>query len=79
MVDQVPRVILRTVDKTRLSSPEEGQADGVETRRIDHPAIVTQIALAVEHRDIEPAVVWTKTSGPDDGSDLAAREVEVES
>ena len=78
MIDEVARVVLRAMNESRLASPEDGQSDGIQTRRIDDSAIVPQVALAVNYRHIEPAVVRVKSGRPDDGTDLAAPEIETQ-
>ena len=55
-----------------------GSPDAYRPWRIDHAAVVPQMALAIDHRDVEPAVVRAKPGRPDDGANLAAREIEIE-
>src|SRR6478672_12924468 len=78
MIDHVSGVVLRAVDERRLSAAEDWQSDRVQTGRVDHAAVVSQAALAIEDRHMEPAVVGSITCGPDDGSDFAARQIEIE-
>src|SRR5216683_954171 len=78
VIDQVARVVLRAMDEGRLASPEDGQSDGIQPWHIDNAAIVPQVAFTIDHRNIEPAVVRPKSGCPDDGSDLAAPQVEIE-
>src|ERR1700686_1871677 len=69
VIDQVARVILGTMDEGGLASTEDGQPDGIQPRRVDNPSVVPQVALAIDHWNLEPAVVRAKPGGPDDGTD----------
>ena len=78
MLDQVARVVFGAVDEGRLAAPEHRQSDRIQPGRIDDAAVVPQVALAIDDRHVEPAVVGAKAGRPDDRPDLAAREVEIE-
>jgi len=71
-------VILRAMDEARLPSPQDGQSDRIQPWRIDDSAIVPQVSLAIDHGNIEPAVVRVKSRGPHDGADLTSPEVQVQ-
>ena len=78
VIDQIARVILGAVDEGGLASPEHGQSDGVQPGRIDNSPVMPKVAFAIDHGHSEPAVVRAKPGRPDDGTDLARSEVEVE-
>ena len=78
MLDEVARVILGAVDERGLASPEDGQPDGIQPRRVDHSSIVPQVALAIDHRHVEPAVVGAKPGCPENGPDRATPEVKMQ-
>ena len=73
---KVPGVVLGAMDETRLAAPQYRQPDHVQSRRIDHTAVVLQAALAVEYRHFEPRIVRAKPGSPDDGASAVPVEVE---
>ena len=75
MLHHVARVVLGAMDEGGLASSKDWQADGIQPGRVDHSAIVPQVAFTIDHWHIEPAVVRMKSRCPDDGADLAAPEV----
>lgn len=64
MRGKLARVVLGTVDKARLASPQERQAHDIQARCINDTAVVSDAALAVEYRDRQPAVIWAETGRP---------------
>ena len=78
VLDHVARIILSAVDETGLTTSEHRETDGVETRGVDHAAVVAQAPFSIEHRHIEPAVVRAKTGRPHDRADRAAGQVQFE-
>ena len=63
------------VDLRRRST---GRPSAYRPGRLDDAAVVPQVALLVEHRHVEPAVVRTKAGRPDDRPDLAAAQIELQ-
>src|ERR1700722_15513210 len=78
MVDDLPRVVLDAVDERGLAPPQHGKPERVQSRAVDDTAVVPQLALRVEHRDVEPPVAGAEARRPDDRRDLAAAQVELE-
>ena len=74
MLDDVPHVVLRAVDETRFPAAEDRESEHVQARCVDDAAVMAQIALLVDGRDMEPTVIGTKTGGPHDGAHFAARQ-----
>ncbi len=79
MVGEVVRIVGGAVDERRLAAPQERHAHQVHARRIVHDAaVVGDVALAVDNGDVEPRVVGTEASRPDDRLDLTPCQVETE-
>ena len=52
---QIPRVVAGTVDQRGLALAQELHAHQIEAGRVvDDTAVVSDVALAVEHRHVEP-------------------------
>lgn len=64
MHGKLARVVLGTVDKARLASPQERQAHDIQARCINDAAVVSDAALAIEYRNRQPAVIWAETGRP---------------
>ena len=63
------------VDLRRRST---GRPSAYRPGAVDDAAVVAQVALRVEDRHVEPAVVRAEAGRPDDRADLAAAQVELE-
>jgi hypothetical protein len=48
MFDDIARVVLCAMDEGGLAAPEDGQSDGVHSRRFDHAAVMSQMPLAID-------------------------------
>ena len=75
-IDHLSRVVFDPADEGRPAPPQHRQAQGVETRAVDDTAVVAEVTLRVDDRDVQPPVVGPETGCPDDRADLAASEVE---
>ena len=64
--------------KVDLRRRSTGRPERVEPGAVDDAAVVAQLALLVDDRDVEPGVVGAVAGRPHDGADLAAAEVELE-
>ena len=78
MIDYIARVILRTMNETRLAPAKDGQPQSVHPRCIDDASVVSQVTLVIDHRHVEPAILRTKAGRPQDRADLAIPQVETE-
>src|SRR5262245_32884955 len=78
MIDDIAGIVFGAVDERGLASPQNRQADRVQTRRLDDATVVAQIAFAIEHRHVKPAVVGMKSRCPDDRSYLAVPQIELQ-
>ena len=66
VLDELPGVVLGAVDEAGLAAAQEVQPDPVEPRGVrDDAAVVADLALAIEHRDVQPRVVGTEPGGPE--------------
>ena len=62
---EVARVVPDAIDEARFPAPQERQAKEVHAGRFGHDAtVVADIALAVEHRYVQPRVVGAKPGKP---------------
>ena len=48
VLDHLARVVLDAVDERGLASPQHGQPERVQTRAVDHAALVAQVTLRVD-------------------------------
>ena len=62
----------------RLAASEERDAHQVHAGGLDHATVVSDAALTIEDRQVEPRVIGPEPCGPDDGLDLTAVEVHAE-
>ena len=69
VIDDVARVVLDAVDEGRLAPAQHRQAQRVHPGRLDHAAVVAQLALLVQHRHVQPAVVGTEPGRPHDADE----------
>ena len=74
---EVARVVAGAVDQRGLAAPQELHSHQIQAQGIRHAAVVSDQALAVQHRHVEPRIVRMITRGPDDGSDFA-RQIDAE-
>ena len=58
-------VVFSTMNKARFAATQEWQANDVQARRLDDAAVVLQHAFAIQHRNVQPGVVGSKTGGPE--------------
>src|SRR5262249_11418579 len=77
-IDHVARVVLDAADERRLASAKHRQAKRVQTWTVDD-AVVAEVALRIDDRHVEPAVLGPIAGRPHDRSDLAGSEVELQS
>src|SRR5436190_1559542 len=72
------RIVAGAVYQRRLSAPQELHPHQVHAGRTDDAAIMGDVALAVEHRQLQPGIVRPIASGPDDRLDPVLHEVPAE-
>ena len=75
---QIARVVAGTVDQCGLSAPQELHPHQVHAGRADDAAVMTDHALAVENRQLQPGIIRPIAGGPDDRLDPALDEVHAE-
>ena len=78
MIAEIARIVAGAVDQRRLATPQELHAHQVHARRVDHAAVVTDAALAIEHGDVQPRQIGAVAGRPDDRADAGAGEVQGE-
>src|ERR1700749_3315928 len=69
MVDDLPRVILDAVNERGPAPPQHGKPERVQSRAVHDTAVVPQVALSVDHGDVEQPVVGAEAGRPDDRRD----------
>src|SRR5688572_7062091 len=76
---QIARIVAGSIDEARLAAPQKWQTHDVQARRLRHnAAVVADVALGIEDRDLQPGVVGAKPRRPDDGPDSGTAEIEPE-
>ena len=77
MLDDLPGVVLGAVDEARLPAAQEVQPDPVQPGGLrDHAAVVADLALAIDHRDVQPRVVGAEPGGPEHRLEALGDEVD---
>src|SRR5579862_2952273 len=77
VADEIACVVLGAVNEGRFATPQYRQTDRVHPGGFGNDsAVMAQLALAIEHRHLEPAIVGTKSRSPDERADLATAQVE---
>src|SRR5262249_45885158 len=71
MIAEIVRVIAGAVDQSRLAAAQKLHPHQVHARMRGDPAIVSDLALAVENREVKPGIVRAISARPDDRRDLA--------
>ena len=66
MVAEIARIVAGAVDQRRLAAAQKLHPHEVHAWMLGNPAIVTDLALAIENRHIEPGIVRTIAGGPND-------------
>src|SRR5689334_13726447 len=74
--DQVARVVFGPVNEARLSAAKQRQAECVEAGRIHDSSVVTKIPFLVEHWNVQPTVVRTKSRRPHYRPNLSAAQID---
>ena len=59
------------VDQARFAAAQERHPHEVQAGAGGHAAVVADMALSVEHRDVEPGQIRAEPGGPQDRSDGA--------
>src|SRR6188474_2544557 len=75
---KVRGIVSGAIDEGGFASAHERQAHDVHPRRRHDTAVVADASLAIEHRNIEPRIVWTIACGPNHGFDASIIEVHAE-
>src|SRR6202161_1469469 len=78
MITDVAGVVASAIDQCGFSATHERDAHQIYALRCHHPAVVTDHALAIENRKLEPGIVGAITGGPNDRPDLSAGEIQSE-
>ena len=78
MIDHLTSVVLDAVDERGLATPQDGETERVQARAVDDATVVAEMALGVDDRHVEPAVIGAKSGCPDDRADLPVAEVELQ-
>src|SRR4051812_36003937 len=63
-------VVFDEADQRRAARVLPGLAEEVKARNLRDPAVVTQTAIFVEDRQLDPRVIGAVAGRPDDGVDL---------
>src|SRR5688500_2476194 len=75
MVAEIARVVAGAVDEGRLAAAQELHAHQIEARMFGDATVVTDLALAIEHRHLKPGIVRAVSGRPDNRPDPAAVEI----
>src|SRR6185369_9730007 len=75
MARELSRIVAGAVDQGRLAPPHERSAHQVEAGRRCDAAVMTDHALVVEHRHLQPSVVGSIAGCPDDGTNVALEKI----
>ena len=78
MITQVIRIIVCTMDETRLAAPQKIDTKQIHPRRIHNTAIVTDPPPPVEYRHMKPIVIRIKTRRPQYGTYIAVRDINIQ-
>ena len=78
VVDDLSRVVLDAMDERGLAAPQHRQAERIESRAVDHSAVVSELALRVDDRYVEPRVVGPIAGRPHHRADLATLQIELQ-
>src|SRR5262245_8247330 len=75
---QIASIVTSAVDQPGLAEPQKLHPHEVDAGRTDDAAVVRDVALAVENRQLQPGIIWSVAGGPDDRLDAALDEVHAE-
>src|SRR5262245_15369063 len=75
---QVASIVTGAVDQRGFAAPQELHPHEVDAGRTDNAAVVRDVALTIENRQLQPGIVWSVTGGPNDRLDAALNEVHAE-
>src|SRR5262249_34998799 len=65
--DDIAGIIFHAVNEGGFAAPEDWQSQCIHPRCVDDDAaVVTKVALLVEYRYVQPAVIRSKPGGPHD-------------
>ena len=64
--------------KVDLRRRSTGRPSAYRPGAVDDAAVVPQVALAIEHGHVQPAVIGPRPRGPDNRTDFAALQIEAE-
>ncbi len=78
MFAEIARVVAGAVEEDGFAAAQEWHAHQVHAGRVDDAAVVTDLALAIEHRHIEPRIVGAEAGRPDDRPDVSAGEIHAQ-
>ena len=76
MIGNVACIVFDAKNKTGLAATHQWQAENVKPGHVDDSTVMSDLALAVEDIDFEPAVIGTETGCPDDRADIRLVEIE---
>ena len=54
MVAQIAGIVGRAIDESGFAASEKLQPQNIHAGRFGHTAIVTDLAFAIQHRDMKP-------------------------
>ena len=63
-------------DEAGIATAEEAKARDIKTGRRRDPASVDDLTGGIEHRHVQPAIIASESSSPDDGPDAVGSEVQ---
>ena len=79
MVGNRLRVVRSAGDVAGAACAQQAAAEQVHARSVgDDAAVVTDSALVVEHRHVEPRMVGAEAGRPQDGADVAPAQIDLE-
>ena len=78
MVAEITRVVAGAVDQGRLAAAQKLHPHQVHARMLGNPAVVTDLALAIENRHLKPGIVRAVAGGPNDRPYLSGAEIDAE-
>ena len=78
MVAEIARIVAGAIDERRLATPQELHAHQVQARRLDHAAVVTDAALAIERGDVQPRKIGAVSGRPDDRANAGVGQIQGE-
>ena len=78
MIDELTRVVPRTIDERRLAASKDRQSKGIQAWRIDDASVVPQVSFVINHWNVQPTVVRSESRRPDNRTELSIPQIELQ-